>query len=97
MSNAAERTPLDQYQDNDEAAFSVLQDGTRDITARVTRRETVTKRQVREMFIKFVQNSPDLRSVLRVEQIVQFNLERRELDLPKVDADVLQDLLVPFP
>ncbi len=67
-----------------------------DITAPRTRREVVTKRQAREMFIRFVQNSPELRDLPREEQIRQFNLARRDAGRPPFDPEILVNLLVPI-
>lgn len=92
-------TPLDQFPDNDEIAYEVpigrgywaAKPG--DITAPLTRFERVTKRQVREMFVRFVQNTPELHHMPRDEQIRQFNLSRRDAKQPKIKAELLLDVL----
>ena len=89
--------PLEEYPDNDEAAYEVVVGGITDITAPISRRRTVSKREVREMFLKFMRSSPELTQLPREEQIRQFNLFRREVSCPRIETDILADLLVPAP
>ena len=86
--------PLDEFSDNDEPAYEVIVGGVQDITARPGSRQTVTKGDVRAMFGKFLRSSPELMQHPREEQIREFNLSRREAKSPKVDAEILEDLLV---
>jgi hypothetical protein len=72
----------------------VVVGGTRDITARPGSRQTVSKREVRQMFVKFLRSSPELMELPRDEQIRQFKLSRREVRSPKIEAEILEDLLV---
>jgi hypothetical protein len=90
-------TPLNEFADNDEGAYAVTVGGSyRDITAGTSRRQAVSKREVREMFTKFLRASPELLEFSRDEQIRQFNLERQEIKRPKIDEEILRDLLVPL-
>ncbi len=95
MGSGAGRKRLNDYEDNDEAAFEYMPGVYQDITTPVTVKRAVTKREVRQMFIKFIQTSPELKDLPREEQVRAFNLERQEAKLPKVDYEVLQDLLMP--
>ena len=90
-------TPLEEYPDNDEAAYEVVVGGITDITAPISRRRTVSKREVREMFLKFMRSAPELTQLPRDEQIRQFNLFRREASCPQIETEILADLLVPAP
>jgi hypothetical protein len=65
-----------------------------DPTAPLTQFERVTKRRVREMFVSFVQNTPEMHNKPRDEQIRQFNLSRREANQPKIQAELLVDVLI---
>jgi hypothetical protein len=95
------RKQLDDFDDNDEVAYVFTEHSGRekthqDITIRTYGEVKVTRREVREMFIQFLQNSPELQALPRREQILQYNLERREVKKPKVEADILLDLHVPL-
>jgi hypothetical protein len=83
---------LDQFTDNQVIAYKISLDAVNDITAPNTRYETVTRRQVREMFIKFIKASPELWPRTRDEQIDQFNRERQQLRRPAVKPEILKDL-----
>jgi len=96
MAKTNRTIPLDDFADNDEAAYAVVVGGNWDITARASTRQTVSKREVREMFIKSLRSSPELMQLPREEQIREFNLSRREAKSPKVDAETLEELLVPM-
>jgi len=87
--------PLEEYPDNDEAAYEVVTGGITDITAPISSRHAVSKREVREMFLKFMRSSPELMQLPREEQIRQFNLFRREVSCPRIEPEILMDLLVP--
>lgn len=87
--------PLDEFTDNDEVAYEVPLGRVGDITAPRTQKERVTKRQVREMFMRFVQNSPELHGHPRDEQIREFNLARRAAVWAKVGPELVADLLIP--
>ncbi len=87
---------LDQYPDNNETAYKISLGAVKDITAPNARWETVTKRQVREMFTKFVQASPELWPRTRDEQIEEFNRERRQLRRPAVKPEILSDLEIAY-
>lgn len=93
-------TPLDQFADNDEIAYEVPIGRTYwahkpgDITAPLTQMERITKRQVREMFVRFVQGTPEVQALPRDEQIREFNLSRREANQPKVKTELLVDVLI---
>ena len=94
MANTNGTIPLDEFPDNEEPAYEVLVGGVRDITARASSKYTVSKREVREMFVKFLRSSPELMKTAREEQIRLFNLSRREAKSPKIDAGILEDLSV---
>jgi|WetSurMetagenome_2_1015567.scaffolds.fasta_scaffold360525_2 hypothetical protein len=83
---------LHQFPDNNEIAYKISLGAVTDITAPNTRWETVTRRQVREMFVRFIQASPELWPHAREEQIDQFNIERRKLNRPAVKAEILREL-----
>jgi hypothetical protein len=94
----AEKIPVPQFKDNDELVFEVDIDGPfwkgrRDPTRRVNV-ERVTKGKIREMFVTFVQGRPDLRGKPRKEQILAFNLARREERLEKIDDEILEHVLI---
>ncbi len=92
--------PLDQFTDNDEIAYQVpigrvfWEHRSSDPTAPLTKFERVTKGRVREMFIKFVQNTPEVHDKPRDEQIREFNLARREGKQPKIESELLVDVLI---
>jgi hypothetical protein len=88
-------TPLNEFPDNTEPAFEVPEHGVHDITAPVPGGRAVSKREVRQMFIKFMQTSPELMKVPREQQIREFNSCRSGARCPKVDPIILADLLVP--
>ncbi len=88
---------LDKFQDNADPAVEVRDRGNHDMTAPIRGRQAVSKRVVREMFVKFMQSSPELRTLPREQQIAEFNRCRREAHVSGVDPDILEDLLVPEP
>ncbi len=83
---------LDQYSDNYQVLYKVSIGTNRDITGVGPKTEHVTKRQVRHMFQKFIQASPELWTLTRAEQINEFNAERRKLRKPVVSPQILIDL-----
>jgi hypothetical protein len=83
---------LDQFSDNNDIVYSVSLEAVTDITAPLTRLENVTKRQVREMFQKFILASPELWGRAREDQIFEFNQERRKCRRPWVSPEILRDL-----
>jgi hypothetical protein len=87
---------LDQFPDNHEVVYKVKLGTVRDITTPLTRLENVTKHQVRKMFQKFILASPELWQRSRVEQIDEFNSERRRVHHPAVKAEILADLEISF-
>ena len=92
--------PIDEFTDNDEIAYQVpigrvfWKNRPNDPTAPLTQYERVTKRRVREMFAGFVQATPEMHDKPREEQIRQFNLSRREANQPKIEADLLMEVLI---
>jgi hypothetical protein len=86
--------PLEQFTDNDETAYEVRLGRVSDITAPRTQKERVTKRQVREMFAKFVLSDHELHDKPRSEQIREFNLARQDARRPLVSPEILVNLLV---
>ncbi len=66
--------------------------GNNDIVGTAGRMEIVTRGQVRRMFEKFVQASPELWPRMRSEQIAEFNAERRKLRKPMVEPALLLEL-----
>ncbi len=94
--NDETRTPkrLDDFTDNDEVVIVTGIGVVRDITAPRTQKERVTKRQVREMFMRFLQSSPELHDKPRDEQIREFNLARQDARRPQVNPEILSDLLI---
>ncbi len=87
---------LDQFPDNHEIAYKMTLVTNRDITAPLTKSENVTKRQVRAMFQKFIQASPELWQNSRAEQIDEFNSQRRKLRRPVVRPEILMDLEISY-
>jgi hypothetical protein len=87
---------LDLFPDNDEVAYRVTLETIKDITTPPTRWERVTKRQVREMFQKFIQTSPELWQSSRIEQIDEFNSQRRQLRRPVVAPGILMSLEISY-
>ncbi len=83
---------LNQYPDNYQTVYKVPMGSNNDITGPSGRVENVTRFQVRKMFEKFVQASPELWSRPRTEQIAEFNTERRKIRKPMVAPDLLLDL-----
>jgi hypothetical protein len=87
---------LDQFPDNYEIAYKMRLATNRDITASPAKLDNVTKRQVREMFQKFIQASPELWQNSRAEQIDEFNAQRRKLRRPVVAPEILEDLEISY-
>ncbi len=87
---------LEQFPDNHETVYKVTLGTVRDITSPLTKLENVTKRQVRTMFQKFVQGSPELWQSSRIEQIDEFNFQRRKLHRPVVNPEILMDLEISY-
>ena len=87
---------LDQFPDNHEVVYRVKLGTVNDITTPLSRMENVTKRQVRRMFQKFILASPELLQRSRVEQVDEFNSQRRSVHHPTVKAEILMDLEVSF-
>ncbi len=81
-----------QYPDNHLTVYKVPMEGNKDIVATAGRVEIVTRGQVRRMFEKFVQASPELWSRTRSEQIADFNAERRKVRKPTVEPGLLLEL-----
>lgn len=87
---------LDQFPDNHEVVYKVKLGTVRDITTPLTRLENVTKFQVRKMFQKFILASPELWQRSRVEQIDEFNSERRRVNHPAVKPEILVNLEISY-
>ena len=85
---------FEDHTDNHEVAFSIRAGGTRDIT-QTAKAGQATKGEIRELFIKFLQSSPEFHDLSREEQIREFNILRREVRRPKIDAEILLELHVP--
>ena len=83
---------LNQYLDNHQTVYKVRMQGNKDIVGTSGRMENVTRGQVRSMFEKFIQASPEQWSRTRTEQIAEFNAERRKIRKPMVEASLLMDL-----
>ncbi len=83
---------LEQFPDNNDIVYRVSLEAITDITAPLTKLENVTKRQVREMFQKFILASPELWGRAREDQILEFNQERRKCRRPRVAPEILRDL-----
>ena len=90
-----DRYPFSVITDNDEVLYRVRKLPSAGIEAGRAEKELVTKGVVRGMFIKFVQNSPELQNVPREEQIREFNLSRQEARQSPLDPGIFLDLLVP--
>ena len=92
---------LDEHDDNDQIAYSIAIGesfrGSRlgDVTRPNTKVVHVSYRQVREMFIKFVQEHPEVQGKPRDQQVREWNLVRAEDKQQKIDAVIVAELLIP--